>query len=156
MKIRVGGIITGSNGLMLMRYRHAGGDVFCIPGGGVDHGEWLDDALKRELSEELGITVLVGSVIGLAQGVPMGTKGPVLHVLFSCAITKGIPHLNSNETSADEICWISPGKLDDLVLYPDVKGIIKRSLGVGGMSDAAVPSSALEIPYVKLSARRWL
>jgi ADP-ribose pyrophosphatase YjhB (NUDIX family) len=156
LKIRVGGIITGPDGLLLMRYRHGGGDVYCIPGGGVDDGEWLDCALIREFQEELDVSVSVGPILALAQGGPMGNKVPTLHVIFSCTITGGIPHLNPEETSANEVCWIPLDELDGLVLYPDVKGIIKTSLRFSDTTDTPKTLSDLEIPYVKLPVRRWL
>ncbi len=49
-------VVQDSEGrILLVRHTYAPGWTF--PGGGVEHGETLEDAVLRELSEEVGITV---------------------------------------------------------------------------------------------------
>lgn len=39
-------------------------EIMDFPGGGIENGEDLKDALKREVMEEIGVAISVGSVIG--------------------------------------------------------------------------------------------
>jgi ADP-ribose pyrophosphatase YjhB (NUDIX family) len=56
IKVRVQAIIFNSNGeLLLAKHQKSRKSYWVLPGGGVNFGEKMDEALKRELSEELGI-----------------------------------------------------------------------------------------------------
>jgi 8-oxo-dGTP diphosphatase len=41
-----------------------------IPGGGLHHGERLEDAVCREVIEETGITIRIGGLIGVFEALP--------------------------------------------------------------------------------------
>jgi 8-oxo-dGTP pyrophosphatase MutT (NUDIX family) len=51
------GIITQAGKVLLLKMSHTG--LYCVPGGGVELAETLEDALKREVREEAGIDVEV-------------------------------------------------------------------------------------------------
>ena len=63
-RISVRGIIKTKKGLATIFRRKNGTEYYVIPGGGVDNNENLEDALKRELKEELGVEVDVICKIG--------------------------------------------------------------------------------------------
>lgn len=42
--------------LLMVRFEFPGGTRWALPGGGLDDGETHEDALRRELDEELGLT----------------------------------------------------------------------------------------------------
>lgn len=56
----VGAFIFSSDGKLLLGNNRAGGvyeNLWVVPGGGVDPGETLEQALIREISEEIGIDI---------------------------------------------------------------------------------------------------
>lgn len=65
MKCRVRAVIEHEGKLFLVR--HQGYDTWCLPGGGMDDGESIAAAMKRELLEELGIVAEVGSLLVVHQ-----------------------------------------------------------------------------------------
>ncbi len=59
MRIRSAAILIQNNSLALMERHRAGMHYFTFPGGGVDAGETPEQAVVREVSEELGVEVKV-------------------------------------------------------------------------------------------------
>jgi len=63
VRIRVMGLCWKADALLLARHEMGDKDLWAPPGGGVEFGETLEDALKREFHEETGLVVSVGKFI---------------------------------------------------------------------------------------------
>lgn len=85
-------------------WRHAGGGLE-FPGGKVDHGEAVDEALARELREELGVTLLHAEpLIRIRHRYP--DRGVVLHTMIVRDWT-GEPH----GVEGQPLAWKCPREL---------------------------------------------
>lgn len=64
-RVAVKALIRNGDGTILLVKENS--DKWDLPGGGIDHGESPEDAIRRELHEELGITdgVRIGNVVTL-------------------------------------------------------------------------------------------
>ena len=62
MKVRPAVIIVHEDSVLTMRYKYGEKEVFALPGGNPDPDECLPEALRRELMEELGVTVEIGEM----------------------------------------------------------------------------------------------
>lgn len=62
VRVRVCGLLANEEAILLVRHSgiNNGSDLWIPPGGGVEFGEHLSEALKREFSEETGLIVEVG------------------------------------------------------------------------------------------------
>ncbi len=83
-----------------------------LPGGKVEPGEDDRIALARELDEELGVKVDVGTHIGASQ-VAQATR-VIRLVGYACELVQGEPHPHEHE----RIAWIDASGLDDLTWAP--------------------------------------
>ena len=83
-----------------------------FPGGKVKEGETLEEALRRELEEELGIEVSVGERLSTLE-----YSYPHLDItlhLFRCGEFEGEPR----ELYHTAITWFAPAEIDRAALVP--------------------------------------
>ncbi|BDV00010.1 DNA mismatch repair protein MutT [Thermodesulfomicrobium sp. WS] len=108
----VAGILTRGHEILLARrpeHKHLGG-LWEFPGGKVDAGEGLKDALSRELAEELGITVRAAC---LWKTVEKRRRDSVLRLtVFHVAFWQGEPVGREGQ----QLGWFSPRQALDLPL----------------------------------------
>ena len=57
VRIRVCGLCWEQGSLLMVRHKMGNGDFWAPPGGGVEFGEFLEEALRREFFEETGLQV---------------------------------------------------------------------------------------------------
>ncbi|MGE5378358.1 MAG: NUDIX domain-containing protein [Bacteroidota bacterium] len=104
-KIRLGSsaAIFDADGRILLTKRSDNGQ-WCLPGGAVDPGETVAEAVEREVWEETGLRVRVKRLVGIYSHsdmlivYPDGNKFQVVAMHFEVEVTGGEVGL-SNETS---------------------------------------------------------
>ena len=132
--IRPAILIIKNKQILTMKYNYGGQEVYNLPGGNLELGEYLTDALAREMQEELGIEVSIGELILIGEVYFTERKKQTLHVLFEGEIKVGIPTLNPKETSALALKWLDINELESINLYPNLKQPILAYL-TGKLSD---------------------
>lgn len=125
-RIRVSGLLVRNGTLLLVSHKKKDDEYWLLPGGGVDPGETLVEALKREFLEETGIHVTPGKVLFLSDTVyPDGSK-QVHHIFFevtaeACELIKG--------EDIERAEFISVAECASLKFYPPVMEKITLFLG---------------------------
>lgn len=67
-QIAVGAVVVDDGRLLMIQRRNEpGAGLWSLPGGRVEHGEHLADALRREVREETGIAVEVRDLVGILE-----------------------------------------------------------------------------------------
>ena len=66
-RVATRGIIVHQGKLLCVKLHASEADFWCVPGGGVDVGEPIEQALERELVEETGIRPKVGRLLFVQQ-----------------------------------------------------------------------------------------
>ncbi len=81
------GLIMHDDHLLLVRGRHTG--LFALPGGGIEVGERMETALKREIQEEAGIEIEVKQFLNFQEDFfyydPNGHAFHSLQFFYWCA-----------------------------------------------------------------------
>jgi mutator protein MutT len=106
----VAGVIRGEDGRFLITQRLADdtlGGYWEFPGGKVEPGEELRDALRRELLEELGVTTDIGEQLHHAVH-PYPDRDVRLY-FFAARIRTGEPR----KLEVADLAWITADQFDD-------------------------------------------
>jgi nicotinamidase-related amidase/8-oxo-dGTP pyrophosphatase MutT (NUDIX family) len=122
----VAAVIVDDHGRTLV-VRKRGTTAFMQPGGKIDDGETSSDALRRELWEELGVTVRHSDVTALGAHVAKAANEPdhlVEADLFRVTL-RDRPHAAAE---IEEIRWIDPEAPGDIDLAPLTEETVFRLL----------------------------
>lgn len=136
VRVRVGALIPDVSGERLLLVEHEalwdtdGEPFWTPPGGGVEFGEPLAEAVRREVREETGLEVAVGALRYTLDFV----RAP-LHAVsfyFECALTpESVARLEAGEEAVlgsdpelevqllRDVQWIALDDLADLRVYPE-------------------------------------
>lgn len=151
--VAVAGITENDHGQILMVKTHRGHWVF--PGGQVENGETLPQALIREINEESGIDVEVDKLIGVYSNTCsyLGYKGvemvPTKVMMdFTCKLIGG--HLRTSEETP-ESKWIPK---DQVLDYMDNPNIIERFKAYLDFTGTVQYMSYETKPEYKLNVKR--
>jgi 8-oxo-dGTP diphosphatase len=122
-QINVVGAVVTKDGLVLCAQRGPDGNLpgyWEFPGGKVEKGESMQEALQREIQEELACTIHVGSQV--TKTIYEYDFGVVSLTTFYSTLTSGTPQ--ASEHSA--LAWLEPLDLNTLQWAPaDVPAILQ-------------------------------
>lgn len=125
--VAVGPLIYNAQGEILLVKGPKFGDFWTIPGGKVDLGETVEQALRREIQEEIGVELGKVEFVQYQDAI----NPPAYHVPkhfifidFFAEIKNGEPQISDEIT---DFIWVDSQKaLDEYKLAPDVAQLIKK------------------------------
>jgi ADP-ribose pyrophosphatase YjhB (NUDIX family) len=108
-------IVRDGELLVVRRARPPMQGLFTLPGGGVECGEGLADAVRREVLEETGLTIEPVALAGTREVISHDDNGRVqghfVILAFAARWVAGEPQLNDELAEAR---WIRPAGLQEL------------------------------------------
>jgi 8-oxo-dGTP diphosphatase len=135
-RVRVGALITQGESLLLVRHEKCEEDNYwLVPGGGLQYGESLEEAVLRELREEVCITDATVGRLAFAHDTiaPEGTRH-LVNLYFSMDAWSGSPAIGEDPVVA-EVRFIPFQEIPDLRMYPAINEPLLSYFTGGG--DAA-------------------
>ena len=127
-RVRVAGVLVEDGKLLLIAHKKKKNIYWLLPGGGVDYGESLCDALKRELREELSIEAEVHDIAFICDSIGPGLERHIVNICFYCTRVNGDLSLG-NEKRLHDYSFFDLDGLDDITIFPPIREELKRALG---------------------------
>ncbi len=108
--------------LMVNAYPNGQSDLLCAPGGGVEVGSSLPENLKREVYEETGLQIEVGTPCLINEFYDPKSTFHQVDLYFRCSIAGSAivdPQWQDTENIVSEWHWLTHAELIDRPHKPD-------------------------------------
>jgi 8-oxo-dGTP diphosphatase len=131
-RIRVSALLRWQDRILLCRHEKPGKEYWLLPGGGVDSGESLVDALQRELLEEVGLQdelPLEGPIAIVDSIAPQRSFAAkhVVHIIFSGDLSgRSLEQVESHDAAVRGHRLFLVDELDGVVLHPPIQRFLQR------------------------------
>jgi ADP-ribose pyrophosphatase YjhB (NUDIX family) len=119
--------------LLVRRTRAPARGLYTLPGGRVEAGETLIEAVIREVREETALAIAVIGLAGYREMMPTDASGALIgHFVilpFAARWSGGEVALNDE---LDEALWIAPGDIGQFATTPGLAEIVETAAAMAG------------------------
>ena len=120
----VGAIIFNPDNKILLCKSHKWNNKYVIPGGHIELGEKMEEALKREIFEETGLKIYDIKLISLKESVFSNTFHEGKHFIFIDYICKTNSYDVTLNDEAEEYEWVDLSEINKYELGGFVKPLL--------------------------------
>jgi mutator protein MutT len=126
IRIRVAAIILNQKKeLLLVNHQKNGKSYWLFPGGGIEYGETIEQALKRELREELSINMAkISNFVFAHETIYPDLNRHILNVYFKVKIKNNLKFFVKTDKVLTNAKFFGVDEFKKLLFYPDVKDVI--------------------------------
>ena len=116
-KLRVSAIIFKKDEILVTKHDAKGyGIYYLLPGGGIEHSESPEEALKREVKEECSLDVDIGRLVYYKTG--YSDNDDYLDLIFLCKIIGEKIKISKGEDKVKEVKFVNKKELEKLRFFP--------------------------------------
>lgn len=142
--VAVSAYVTNADNEVLLVKTHWRSDTWELPGGQVEEGESLSEAVRREVLEETGINIKPIGVTGVYYNATNG----IVSVVFYAYYLSGEIKLQPNEIKEADYIALNETNIDQYLVRPHMK-----SRTLDAMKKQGVPYEHWEVAPFRLIER---
>lgn len=102
ISVGVGAVVfRGEDALIVRRGKPPFEGRWSIPGGALEHGELLEDAVRREVREETGVEIAIIALLDVFEILPAAGGGHLVIVDYVAEWVSGEPNAGDDATEAE-------------------------------------------------------
>ncbi|HZQ04325.1 MAG TPA: NUDIX hydrolase [Gaiellaceae bacterium] len=131
-RLRVAALLRWHDRILLCRQEKPGKEYWLLPGGGVESGESLIEALVRELHEELALPdeLVFEGPIAIAESIAPSwahDQRHVVHVIFAADLSpRTLDDVETHDAAVRGARLFSLEELEEIVVHPPIKRFLQR------------------------------
>jgi 8-oxo-dGTP diphosphatase len=127
IRIRAAGILVREGQILLVRHEKNGRSYWLLPGGGVDYGETVEEGLRREFQEEVGLAIQVEKLVLVHDSIPPDRHRQVLNLYFTVSADRHELRVTPDGVLRDA-AFYPLDQFASMTVNPDVKGEILEGI----------------------------
>jgi ADP-ribose pyrophosphatase YjhB (NUDIX family) len=128
-------IIEGDRILLVERGREPLKGWWSLPGGALETGERLEDALRREVREETGLEVEIVCLLEVFERIMVDAAGkPEYHYVLMDYLCRPAGGNLCAADDASRVAWVTEPELQDLKITEGTPAVIARAFRQVAMS----------------------
>ncbi len=126
IRVRAAGILLNSkNEALLVNHQKKGKSYWLFPGGGVEYGEKIFSALKREFKEEVSAGInKIHNMCFAHETIYPGRERHIINFYFRVSVKKPFKPRVKEEKVLKGAEWINVRKFRKILFYPGAKNVI--------------------------------
>jgi 8-oxo-dGTP diphosphatase len=126
VRIRVAVCLLERGRVLLVQHEKEGRRYWLLPGGGVEPGETMREAVARELEEETGYRCDVGRLLIVCEAIePRGRH--IVNMVFAGTLLGGDQRVGIDKALRD-VRWMDRSALGGLEFYPPIATQVGRCI----------------------------
>ena len=131
----VGAVVWNASGevLLIRRGKPPRKGDWSIPGGRVEWGESLHDAILREVLEETGVTIEIVAAIETLDSITRDAAGTVIrHYVLVDFVARALSGEPRAASDAEDARWVPFGRIGEYRLWNETRRVIEKSAAILG------------------------
>ncbi|MGM0607443.1 MAG: NUDIX domain-containing protein [Candidatus Muiribacteriota bacterium] len=109
--LTVDGIVKLSEGIVLIKRKNTPfKGLWALPGGFVDYGEKVENALLREMKEEISIKVKIEKMLGVYSDPERDPRGHTVSIVYICETLEKSRNIKAADDAAEVLITPKPLK----------------------------------------------
>jgi len=133
-QIAVGAVVIRDEKLLLVKRTKAPGKgMWSIPGGRVELGETLKEAVEREVKEEAGVVIRAKDPVYTFDLIDRDDQGYIrFHYVIVDLLAEYVSGKLNPSSDACEARWVTPHELEELPMSRTTRKFLKEIIQFGG------------------------